>query len=317
MIEKLAMLSSFFGRTFSVWVILIAALAYIQPDWFKFLGPYISILLGIVMFGMGLTLTLKDFSEVVRQPWLVLLGLVCQFSLMPVLAYLLCIALNLPKEIAVGVILVGCCPGGTSSNVMTYLAKGDVPLSVTLSACSTLLAPVVTPALIYLFASQWVDVDAWGMFKSIVNIVILPIAGGILVHYLFKKQVKASISIVPLISVFGIVAIVATVVALSKEQIAKTGVLIFSVVIMHNLLGLMFGYLVARLFRLSVSKQKTLSIEVGLQNSGLGVALANTFFNPVAAVPAALFSVWHNISGSLAAMLFLKLKDKEAVPQTE
>lgn len=131
MIEKLAMLSSFFGRTFSVWIILIAALAYIQPDWFKFLGPYISILLGIVMFGMGLTLTLKDFSEVVRQPWLVLLGLVCQFSLMPVLAYLLCIALNLPKEIAVGVILVGCCPGGTSSNVMTYLAKGDVPLSVT------------------------------------------------------------------------------------------------------------------------------------------------------------------------------------------
>lgn len=308
---KMAAFSTFMGKTFAVWVLVAATIAYYFPDLFKFLAPYISILLGIVMFGMGLTLRAKDFSEVVKRPFDVLIGIVGQFVIMPVLAYVLCIILNLPSEIAVGVILVGCCPGGTASNVMTFLGKGDVPLSVTISACTTVLAPIVTPALIYVFAKQWVEVDPMAMFLSIVNIVILPILAGVIVNTLFGKYVKEAVTALPLISVVAIVAIVCAVVAVSQKQISETGLLIFAVVVLHNCIGLALGYVLAYIFKMDLKKKKALSIEVGMQNSGLGVALAMAHFNPLSAVPSAIFSVWHNISGPILATIFANMKDEE------
>ena len=257
-LSRVAALSAFFGKTFAVWVIIVAVIAFMFPEGFKFLAPYISILLGIVMFGMGLTLKAKDFSEVFTRPKDVLVGILGQFFIMPLLAFLLCQVLNLSDEIAVGVILVGCCPGGTASNVMTFLGKGDVPLSVTISACTTLMAPIVTPALIWLFASKWVDVDPVAMFLSIVYIVILPIVAGVIINAFFGGIVKAAVSVLPLISVFAIIAIVAAVVSVSQKQIAQTGAIIFAVVVLHNCLGLALGYLMAKLLGMSLPKKKAL-----------------------------------------------------------
>lgn len=310
-INQIARFSAFLGRTFAVWVIIFAALAYYFPDTFKVMAPYISILLGIVMFGMGLTLRAKDFSEVFTRPFDVIIGILGQFLIMPLTAYGLCMVLGLPDEIAVGVILVGCCPGGTASNVMTFLGKGDVPLSVTISSCTTIMAPIVTPALIYLFAHQWVEVDPWSMFMSIVQIVVLPIVAGVVINTLFGKYVRQAVSVLPLISVLAIVAIVASVVAVSQKQIAETGLLIFAVVVLHNGLGLALGYLLAKIFGMSLPKRKALSIEVGMQNSGLGVALAMAHFSPLSAVPSAIFSVWHNISGPILATIFANMKEEE------
>lgn len=309
---RLAALSAFLGKTFAIWVLIFAVVSYFFPEYFKFLAAYISIMLGIVMFGMGLTLRPRDFSEVFTRPFEVLIGIVGQFVLMPVIAYGLCTLLGLPPEIAVGVILVGCCPGGTASNVMTFLGKGDVPLSVTISACTTLLAPLVTPALIYVFAHQWVEVDPMSMFLSIVNIVIIPIVGGVVVNAFFGKIVRPVVPALPLVSVVAIVAIVCAVVSVSQQQIASTGLLIFAVVVLHNCLGLAFGYVLAKFFKLSLPKRKALSIEVGMQNSALGVALAMTYFNPLSAVPSAIFSVWHNISGPILATIFANMKEEPA-----
>ncbi len=311
-LKALASISAFFGKTFAVWVILFACISYYYPQGFTFLAPYISILLGIVMFGMGLTLSAKDFSEVFTRPLDVLIGIVGQFVIMPLIAWALCKVLGLPDEIAVGVILVGCCPGGTSSNVMTFLARGDVALSVSITACTTVLAPFVTPALIYLFASQWVDVSMSAMFLSIVKIVVVPIVLGIGINALFGKVVRTAVTVLPLISVVSIVSIVCAVVSVSHDKLAETGALIFVVVILHNCLGYLLGYLLGSVFHMSLHKRKTLSIEVGMQNSGLGVALAMAHFSPLSAVPSAIFSVWHNISGPIIATIYNNMKDPDA-----
>ena len=294
-------ISRFAGNTFAIWVILFAILAFFIPDGFTWIAPHISLLLGIIMFGMGLTLSLDDFKGIVKAPKSVFIGVLAQYTIMPLLAFGLANLFQLPPEVAVGVILVGCCPGGTASNVMTFLAKGNTALSVTITAVSTILAPVLTPTLTLLFASKWLPVSAGDMFLSIVQIVLIPIVLGVVVRLLFQKQVDKSVKVLPLVSVVGIVAVASAVVAVNKESIATTGLLIFSVVILHNVLGLLVGYLLAKVLRLDFQSQKAISIEVGMQNSGLGSALALAHFAPVAAVPSALFSVWHNISGPLLA----------------
>ena len=310
--QALARLSQFIGRTFAVWTLLFAVLAFFSPDTFKWIGPYVVTLLGIIMFGMGLTLSKEDFAEVGRRPLTVLIGVLGQFIIMPALAWLLCKILALPPEIAIGVILVGCCPGGTASNVMTYLARGDVALSVAITSVTTLLAPVVTPALIYMLASAWLEVSATAMFWSIVQVVILPIVLGVIAQYLLGKRVKACVEVLPLVSVVAIVAIVAAVVSGNQARIATSGLLIFGVVVLHNGLGLVLGYLLAKLCGFNIAQRKTLSIEVGMQNSGLGAALAAAHFSPLAAVPSAIFSVWHNISGPIAATLFQRFKGNDS-----
>ncbi|MEC0177514.1 bile acid:sodium symporter family protein [Paenibacillus favisporus] len=304
--NAVAKVSKVVGGTFSVWVILFACLGFFLPAVFIPLKGYISIFLGIVMFGMGLTLSSADFREVFRRPLEVLIGVVGHFIIMPLLAYVLALVLNLPPDIAVGVILVGCCPSGTSSNVMTLLAKGDVALGVSIASVSTIIAPLATPALISLLAGRWMPVDAGALIKDILMVVILPIVLGVIVKSLFKKQAEASAQALPLVSTLAIVLIVAIVVAGSRTKIIESGLLIFAVVILHNLLGYALGYLFAKLFRMNLSKRKAVLFETGMQNSGLGATLAAAHFNPVAAVPSAIFSVWHNISGSLLATWFAR-----------
>lgn len=295
--------SQFIGKTFALWAALFAVWGLLSPESFKWVLPQIQYLLGLIMFGMGLTLTAADFKIIATHPKAVIVGVVAQFVIMPLTAWLLAVVFQLPPEIAVGVILVGCCPGGTASNVMTFLARGNVALSVAVTSVSTLLAPLLTPAIFYLLAHQWLEISAASMFWSIVKIVLLPIALGVLAHTLFQKQTEKAADALPLVSVAAIVLIVAAVVGASKGKIMESGLLILGVVVLHNALGYALGYWAAKLLKLPYDAQKTLAIEVGMQNSGLGAALAATHFAmmPVAAVPSALFSVWHNISGSLLA----------------
>ncbi|KAA0955500.1 bile acid:sodium symporter family protein [Sporosarcina sp. ANT_H38] len=304
--KTLDRVSQFAGNTFAVWVLLFATLAFFIPDGFTWIAPHISILLGIIMFGMGMTLSVEDFKEVLKQPKKVAIGVLAQFTIMPLIAFGLAIAFKLPPEVAAGVILVGCCPGGTSSNVMTYLARGNVALSVAITSCTTLLAPFVTPALILLLASKWLPVSVGDMFLSVVKIVLIPIILGLVAKRLFRNQVEKSVKAMPLVSVVAIVAIVAAVVGGNQQKIAETGLLILLVVILHNSLGYLLGFGVARLMKLDYADRKAIAIEVGMQNSGLGAVLAAAHFSPLAAVPSAIFSVWHNISGSLLATWWSK-----------
>ena len=227
----------------------------------------------------------------------VLLGVVAQFLIMPLLAVLLVNIFSLDPMVALGVILVGCCPGGTASNVMTYLARGDVALSVTITACSTLLAPFLTPLLLELYAHKTVDIAVGAMMLSIIEMVLLPIVAGVFINLQVLRDA------LPLISVICIVLILASVVALSKGAIAKSGMIIFAVVILHNLLGYLLGLLAARLAGMNSAQCRAVMIEVGMQNSALGATLGTKYFSPEAALPSAIFSVWHNISGALVANL--------------
>lgn len=258
------------------------------------------------MFGMGLTLQTDDFKELIRKPLYVIIGVIAQYTIMPLVAFGLAYGLHLPSEIAVGVILVGCCPGGTASNVMTFLAKGNTALSVAVTTISTLLAPVLTPVLIMLFAKEWLPVSPGSLFISILQAVLFPIIAGLIVKMFFKKQVAKAVHVLPLVSVIGIVAIVSAVVSGNRENLLQSGWLIFSVVILHNGIGYLLGFLCAKLLKMDYASQKAVAIEVGMQNSGLGAALATAHFSPLSAVPSAIFSVWHNLSGSLLATYWSK-----------
>ncbi|MDH2491559.1 bile acid:sodium symporter family protein [Acinetobacter baumannii] len=295
--------TQFVQKTFALWVIIFAALALWQPEFFVWLKAYIPWILGIIMLGMGMTMTVDDFKGVLQSPKAVLIGVVAQFVVMPGLAFILCKLFNLPPEIAVGVILVGCCPGGTASNVITYMAKGNVALSVACTSVSTLLAPVLTPAIFYLLASQWLKIDAASMFISILQVVLLPIVFGLILRTWLKRQVESYIQVMPLVSVISIVAIVAAIIGGSKAAILQSGLLILAVVILHNGLGYLLGFTAARFFKLPYADSKAIAVEVGMQNSGLGVALAAVHFaaSPITAVPSAIFSLWHNISGPALA----------------
>lgn len=311
--KTLAKISDFAGKYMAIIALAVAIVALVFP------GPvsaavktsYVNILLGIVMFGMGMTLKLSDFKVVFTKPKAVIVGILSQFVIMPVLAFVLAFAFQLPAELAVGVILVGSCPGGTSSNVMTYLAKGDVALSVGMTACTTIMAPIVTPLLVLLFAGQTVDVDVLEMFLSIVQVVLVPIAAGFLINYFFEKVAAACASVLPLVSVVGISLIIMAVVAANQAKLLTVGPLIILVVMLHNVLGYTFGYLVGRALRLTKEQMRTLSIEVGMQNSGLASSLATVHFAsmPLAAVPGAVFSVWHNISGAVYANILARSAD--------
>ena len=264
------------------------------------------------MFGMGLTLKPSDFKVVFSRPKDVIVGCIAQFTLMPLLAFLLTKLFNLPAELAVGVILVGTCPGGTSSNVMTYLSKGDVALSVGMTAVSTILAPFLTPLLTLLYAGQRVDVNVMSMFLSIVKVVLVPIALGFVINHFFHEFTQNAVRVLPLISTTAIVAIVAAVVSANSAKILTSGLLIVAVVILHNLLGYATGFAVGKALHLDSSKCRAISIEVGMQNSGLATSLAATHFAqyPLATIPGAVFSVWHNISGAILANFFARTAEK-------
>ena len=306
----------FVGRNMAWIVLVIAAAALFIPEtglWIQ--TSWINYLLMIVMFGMGLTTKPADFAVVFRRPRDVITGCAAQFIVMPLLAYLLGKAFRLDDALLVGVILVGTCPGGTSSNVITYLSNGDTALSVGMTAISTFLAPVLTPALTYLYLRTTVSVNALAMFLSIIQVVIVPIGLGLLINRLFGTYTQKIKDALPVVSVTAICLIVAAVVSHNSAKILSTGAVIFAVVILHNLLGYLCGYLIGILFKMDLPRRKAVAIEVGMQNSGLATTLAGTAFPSLAmaTVPGAVFSVWHNISGAMLAGWFNRRHGSENV----
>ena len=294
-------IADFISKNMPLLVVVTTIVALIFPVSFTWTTTHISTLLGVVMFGMGMTLRVEDFREIFRRPRDVLIGLAAQFTIMPLLAFGLATLFQLPAELAAGVILVGTCPGGTASNVMTYLAKGDLALSVSMSMASTILAPIVTPLLTWILAGAWVDVSFVDMMLSILQVVVAPIILGLIVNQLFADFVKRVEKILPLVSIVAILLILGGVVSVNAEKILQTGLLIMLVVMLHNLCGYALGFVAAKIFGMNTAKTKAITIEVGMQNSGLATSLAMAHFSAAAAIPGALFSVWHNISGSIAA----------------
>ena len=292
---------------FPVLILAAFAVSLVAPAQLSPLSAWTSIALGIIMFGMGLTLTPPDFALVARRPLPVLVGVVAQFVIMPTLAWILAKVFGLDPALAAGVILVGCAPGGTSSNVISYLAKGDVALSVTMTSISTLLAPLMTPLLTRWLAGQYMPVDAGSMAMSIVKMVLVPVVGGLVVRVLFTRAVERVLPAMPWVSVLGICYVVLAVVSKSAEKILSAGLLILVVVACHNVLGYLFGYGAGRMLGRDSRVCRTISIEVGMQNSGLAAALATTYFSPAAALPGAVFSTWHNLSGAVLAAFYRRL----------
>ena len=290
-----------------VLVLLSALAALLFPGTIGHLKPkLINPLLGVIMFGMGLTLKAEDFKVVFSRPKDVLVGCLAQFTVMPLLAFALTRIFRLEPALAIGVILVGCCPGGTASNVITYLAKGDLALSVGMTAVSTLLAPVLTPLLVWLLAGETVDVDVVGMLLSILWVVILPIALGLFVKRFWPRTTEQASAYLPALSTLAICVIVLIVIAANAHKLLDGGLVILLVVVLHNVCGLAAGYLIGTLLHLAPAKRRAISVEVGMQNSGLASSLATLHFAayPLATIPGALFSVWHNISGAIVAKLY-------------
>lgn len=302
--KTLKQISNFFGKYMSVIVLVVAAVSLFFPKSVSFIKTtYVNYLLMTAMFCMGITLKVEDFKVLFTRPKDIAIGAIAQFTIMPLLAFLLSLAFRLPPELAIGVILVGTCPGGISSNVITYLAKGDVPLSVGMTSVSTILAPLATSLLTLLYAGEKIDVNAVSMFISILQVVILPIVLGFIINKFFHKFVEHFKDVLPLISVVAVVAIVAAVVSANSQRLMQVGHLVVIVIIIHNTLGYMLGYFLGKVCKFNNAKCKTISIEVGMQNAGLASSLASTHFAymALAAVPGAIGSVWHCISGSIVA----------------
>lgn len=311
--KQLYKISSFIAANITIVVLLVTALALFVPSSFYWISTScITPMLGVVMFGMGLTLKPSDFKPVLMRPKDIIIGELAQFIVMPLVAWLLCQMLQLPTELALGVILVGCCPGGTASNVICYLAKGDIALSVAMTGVSTLLAPIVTPALVYLLAGKEVAVDMMGMFVSIVQVVVVPIVLGLAANKYLSRFTEMVTPLLPMVSTLAIAAIIGIIVSHNSANILSCSLLVGVAVILHNVLGLTLGYAAGKLLGMPHDKRTAISIEVGMQNSGFATSLAATHFAmyPLAAVPGAIFSTWHNFSGSIAASVFRNYRKK-------
>ena len=299
--EKFSRISDKITQNIGLIIVIFSVVAYFVPDYFSWMTNYTTIFLALAMFGMGTSIDSDSFKEILKNPKDVFIGSLAQFTIMPLIAWVLAIAFNVNKDIALGIILVGCCPGGTASNVITHIAGGNVSMSVSMTILSTLLAPIVTPFL----AGRWVEVSIFAMFKSVVTVILIPVLMGIFAKKLSPEKMEKSKSIFPLISSLAIILIISGIIGANAEKIAKSGLIVLLIVMIHNALGLLLGLGFARLFKMDYDKQTALSIEVGMQNSGLAIQLATANFalNPLATLPGAIFSIWHNISGSIFASI--------------
>lgn len=302
-----------FTSLFPLWAVLLSAVAYVYPEYFAPHSNLIVPFLSLIMLGMGVTLSVDSFLSVLKRPYVVFLGTLMQYTIMPLAAWIVCLALNLPADLMTGMILLGCCPGATASNVICYLAKGDVALSIVLTSVSTLIAFLATPFLTWLFIGQTVEVDVTGMIVSVVNIVIVPVVLGLAINYFFEARIRAVRDIFPAISAAAIVIIIAIIIGTNSENLKQSGLLVLLAVVLHNGLGLAGGYGVAKALKLSEKEARTLAIDVGMKNSGLSVALAIKHFTAAAALPGAIFSIWHNLSGAFLAGKWAK----ETVPDID
>ncbi|MDD2568771.1 MAG: bile acid:sodium symporter family protein [Clostridia bacterium] len=307
----LAKLSKLIIRFMPFIILIVAVIAFFVPQSFLWASNRLPLFVGIVMFGMGMTIRFNDFKIVFSRPKDVLIGTLLQFTIMPILAFVLVKLFQLPPELALGVILVGACPGGTSSNVMTYVAKGDVALSVGITLVSTLLAPIVTPFLTWILANSWFEISFGQMLFSIVQVVIIPILMGLYFqHALGRYATKIDDLILPIVSVLALIFIAGGAVAANVGKLMTAGILVGAVVILHNLLGYAIGYFAAKKLGFNLAKQKALAIEVGMQNSSLSTSLAITNFTLETVLPSAIFNVWHNISGPILAHILSHKEEK-------
>lgn len=298
--ESLTQFSKKLSKWFTLVVVIWAVFNYFLPTTSRWVIPNTSYLLGIILFGMGLTLTTEDFVSISKRPVPVALGTVAHYVIMPSLAWLLCLIFHLKGATAAGVILVGSCPSGTSSSVMAFLSGGDVALDVSIEILSTLLAPVMLPLLLSVLAGQYIAVPALSLFLSTLRIVVVPIILGVLIHTFFGKKIAAVIKLMPLISQVAILLIIGAVVSANHANIFTAATaLVIPVVMLHNLCGYSLGYAFAKLLHLEEPQQKAITFEVGMQDSSLGATLAMKYFVPQAAIPSTIFSIWHNISGSI------------------
>jgi len=286
---------------FPLLAIVAAAIGFLLPQMFRPLSDFIVPLLTLIMFAMGMTLTFRNFKSVLEEPLKIALGTSLQFILMPLTAFLISHLFSMERELMVGMILVGCCPGGTASNVVCYLAKGDLALSISLTMASTFLSVIATPFLTLLYLGQAIEVPILAMMLSILQMVILPVFAGLILNTYFNDSLAKLISALPAISVLAIVLIIGIVVALNSDNLVVISGLLLIAVILHNLLGICSAYVISKRFNYDDKTCRTIAIEVGMQNSGLGVALATQFYSSLAALPGAVFSLWHNLSGSLLA----------------
>lgn len=298
-----------FNSLFPIWAALLSVFAFFYSEVFVPLQPGIVPLLATVMFTMGLTLEMQDFKRIAADPRPVLVGVLLQFILMPLLAVVLAQMFGLSNQLTAGLVLVGSCAGGTASNVISYLAKADLALSISMTLSSTLIGVIATPLLCSFYLSTKVDVDTMGMLTSIIQIVFLPVLLGATINHFAPQAVRPLDSYLPSFSIGVILLIIAIVVALNSERLLEVGLLTLVAVMLHNLFGLGGGFYLSRLLGLDLRQSHTIAIEVGMQNSGLGVALALEFFSATAALPGALFSVWHNISGSILASHWSRKRD--------
>ena len=286
---------------FPIGAVLIAILSFIYPELLSPFQSAIIPLLGIVMLGMGMTLRPENFRDIVSRPRVIAVGVVLQFLLMPLIAFLVSLLLALPESLLIGMVLVGSCPGGTASNVICYLAKGDVALSITLTTISTILAVIFTPILTWLYIGQRVPVPVPDMMLNIFLIILLPVTTGVLINHYLGKYLHGIKHIFPYVSVIAIIFIIGIIVSLTQPDIPKLALPVLAAIFWHNVLGLAGGYYLTRFLGYEDKVCRTIAIEVGMQNSGLGVALAQSYFTTLSALPGALFSIWHNITGSILA----------------
>ena len=312
MLKYLVKASTWLASYTSVFVIGIAVFTFFVPGTFKWVsGSTQTIILGLIMLTMGLTLTPNDFKILAKRPFDIFIGACAQFVIMPVVAYALVHAFHLEPALAIGILLVGCCPGGVSSNIMSFLCHGDVAFSVGMTCASTILAPVMTPFLMQLTAGEIVDVDTVGMFLNILIVTIIPVSVGCFLNYMWGKREEFAVvrSLMPGMSVICLAFIVGGVISTVHDDLVARGLWLFlwtfAVVFCHNTLGYLLGWYAGRLAMFNTAKKRTISIEVGMQNAGLATNLATVFFvsQPLAVLPCAISCVWHSISRTLLAGL--------------
>jgi len=286
---------------FPLWAVIFSIIAYLQPSLVVDLKGWIIPLLVLIMFCMGVTLQIDDFKRVLKKPKLIALAVLLQFLLMPFVAFIVSKMFNLSSELMVGMVLVGAVSGGTASNVIAYLAKADVALSITMTVVSTLLSIIITPYLTLLYVGQTISVPAFSMLLSILKIVFLPVLIGIILNHFFNKFIEKKHDIFALFSIISIVFIIGIIIGINQDKISTIALPLMMAIILHNLAGLLGGYFITKFFGFDHKSCKTVAIEVGMQNSGLAVVLAMKYFTPLSALPGAIFSIWHNISGSIIA----------------
>lgn len=299
---------------FPIFILAGTVIAFFAPEPFLPLGDYINLFLMVIMFAMGLTLTVPDFKIIAKRPTPVIIGVVAQFVIMPLLAIGVAKLLGLNPALAIGLLMLGSVPGGTASNVIAYLAKGDVAVSVAMTSVSTLISPIMTPALMLLLADAQTEVDGAGMAVTLVQTVLLPVIGGLLIRTFLNRWVDRVAPVLPWISILGIGGVVFPAVAGNADRLAQVGLIVFAAVLLHNLGGYLLGYLTGRLFRLPAPVNRTMAVEIGTQSAGLASGMAGRFFSPEAALPGAVAAVMHNITGAIYAAVIRRRPLPAATP---